>query len=81
MKPTRKTQLSSKAQTLAALAKHGKQNMTDKDASDCSLPDGNRNAMRSRVYTDTGEHVPDSYCAPWLLSDVFSLPAKKGTRS
>lgn len=48
----------------------------------CYFPDGHQQAIRIQINRDTGEVINDfdgnpQIVAPWLLSDVFSLPNKK----
>jgi hypothetical protein len=46
------------------------------------FPDGHINAIRIQIHRDTGEPIFNAdgtaqIVAPWLLSDIFSLPNKK----
>lgn len=69
-----------KAESEAILKRLGPCNLPAKDAQDVSRPDGDANAARASVWSDTNEPtVPTVFGYPWLLGGSFSVPVKTPT--
>ena len=68
-KQVRKTRQATLADTWLAYRTWGAQNLPANDVKDIGLPDGDKNAIRSQCYVDTGEHVPNSFGARCSLGN------------
>lgn len=74
MKTKTKTRIASRTETLKLRNK----TMPVMDYVEAELDDGHKNATRLLLNAETGEPMMNKdgsqrYCAPWLLSDFFSV--------